>query len=176
MDRSHRRGALAYGRRHPLGRSRAQVADGEEARMAGFERQREPPERPKALIEPIGGQRKVGEHKALFIEDCAARPSSSRPRPRCWSRRPGTMAGPLHQRKRALDAIEGKIKGARDHLRVLHDKMLEWIDSQGSQMGLQTGHGDDPSLGHAASSFYGAVRVRRPNEGPPTRVIGILGS
>lgn len=31
LDGLHRRGTLAYGRRHPLGKSRAQVADGEEA-------------------------------------------------------------------------------------------------------------------------------------------------
>jgi hypothetical protein len=51
MNRSDRRRALAHCRLDPFGRARAQITDGEEPWMIGFERQRESPKRPPALIE-----------------------------------------------------------------------------------------------------------------------------
>ena len=72
MHGSHRRRALAHGRRHSLGGSRSQVADGEEAGMAGLERQGRPAERLPALTELVGGSARGRSAQSRVIEGRAA--------------------------------------------------------------------------------------------------------
>ena len=72
MHGSHRGRTLTHGGRHSLGGSRSQVADGEEAGMAGLERQRRPGQRLPIVAELLGGQREVGQHEASVIKGGAA--------------------------------------------------------------------------------------------------------
>src|SRR5207249_7183752 len=73
MDRANGGRALADRGRDSLGRSGADVADGEQSRMAGLERQRGAFERIPARVEVLAPEGQVSEHEPAIVEGGEAR-------------------------------------------------------------------------------------------------------
>src|SRR4029077_3392627 len=68
VDRANGGRAFADRGRDAFGRSGTDVADGEQSRMAGLERQRGAPERFPALVEVLAPERSIREYEPSIVE------------------------------------------------------------------------------------------------------------
>jgi hypothetical protein len=68
VDRANGGRAFADRGRDSFGRSRADLADGEQPRMAGLERQRGPSERFSAPVEVLAPEGSIREHEPSIVE------------------------------------------------------------------------------------------------------------
>ena len=73
VDRANGGRAFADRGRDSFGRSGADVADGEQRRLAGLERQRGASERFPTAVEVLGPEGQIGEHEPAIVEGDEAR-------------------------------------------------------------------------------------------------------